>query len=110
MFLLHSLPIKAVEYLQSTSQTFPTKPNLYKILSPKISTLSLRLLFTLTASADTSLHYKLRARVTGPKNDETPEIDGWAVEVQRLGVNDAPPTRLHVGRSHQLHLPTQPRW
>lgn len=41
-------------------------------------------------AADSSLHYRLRARVTGPKNDATPPVDGWAVEVHRLGV----PTRL----------------
>ncbi|OJD33867.1 uncharacterized protein BKCO1_2700092 [Diplodia corticola] len=41
-------------------------------------------------ATSSSLHYRLRARVTGPQNATTPAVSGWALEVQRLGV----PTRL----------------
>ncbi|KAL1614370.1 hypothetical protein SLS54_009797 [Diplodia seriata] len=55
-----------------------------------IVTLSLGLLAALPATtladSSSSQYYRLRAKVTGPKNDKTPDIDGWAIEVQRLGI------------------------
>ncbi|KAB2569086.1 hypothetical protein DBV05_g12233 [Lasiodiplodia theobromae] len=57
-----------------------------------ITSLALGLLaaIPMAHAAESSLHYRLRARVTGPKNGTTPPVDGWPVEVHRLGV----PTRL----------------
>ncbi|KAK0662786.1 hypothetical protein DIS24_g1858 [Lasiodiplodia hormozganensis] len=51
-------------------------------------TLSLGLLAALptTFAADSSPYYRLRAKVTGPKTDTTPDVDGWAIEVRRLGI------------------------
>ncbi|KAL0253212.1 hypothetical protein SLS55_010184 [Diplodia seriata] len=62
------------------------------MMSSTLTTLAIGLLALLPTpgAADSSLHYRLRARVTGPKNATTPPVDGWALEVQRLGV----PTRL----------------
>lgn len=59
-------------------------------MSPStITALALGLLAT-TSAADTSLHYKLRARITGPQNAATPKANSWPLEVQRLGI----PTRV----------------
>ncbi|KAL1639138.1 hypothetical protein SLS58_008225 [Diplodia intermedia] len=64
------------------------------MIGSTITSLALGLLAFLptthAADSSSSLHYRLRARVTGPKNASTPPVDGWALEVQRLGV----PTRL----------------
>ncbi|OJD38955.1 uncharacterized protein BKCO1_3000156 [Diplodia corticola] len=55
-----------------------------------ILTVGMSLLATLPAAtlADTSSsqHYRLRAKVTGPQTDKTPDVSGWAIEVRRLGI------------------------
>ncbi|EOD48716.1 hypothetical protein UCRNP2_4532 [Neofusicoccum parvum UCRNP2] len=59
-------------------------------MSPStITTVALGLLAALpsVSAADSSLYYKLRVRVTGPKTEATPQIDGWPVELRKLPVN-----------------------
>ncbi|EKG16221.1 hypothetical protein MPH_06534 [Macrophomina phaseolina MS6] len=55
----------------------------------QITALTLGLLAVIPPAfaSGTSLHYRLRARVTGPRDEKTPPVDGWALQVQRLPVN-----------------------
>lgn len=56
---------------------------------PITTILSLGLLAALPSTStatSTSLHYKLRAKVTGPWDATTPDVNGWAIEIYQLPV------------------------